>query len=269
MYTFEMYPDPSTSLSRFYPPDEVISRETTRNKTAVFYLIDVAGCVYTPIGKKQTHCGPFNDDIEISRGWQVNPLGNDTATSGRWQRADPSTTNYQSGTATSGRYDLVTGASAGSTSSANDVDGGRTSVRSPAVALPSAVGKLTFRYYLAHASNASSADTFQAFVEETDGTRTLVKSESGAANTDRAAWASASVSLTAWAGETIRIVFVATDGGPIRWSRPPSTTSASPGRRESHGQADPERGAGTPRRLDHQLPAVGLDEMTGDRQTEA
>ncbi len=214
MYTFEMYPDPSTSLSRFYPPDEVISRETTRNKTAVFYLIDVAGCVYTPIGKKQTHCGPFNDDIEISRGWQVNPLGNDTATSGRWQRADPSTTNYQSGTATSGRYDLVTGASAGSTSSANDVDGGRTSVRSPAVALPSAVGKLTFRYYLAHASNASSADTFQAFVEETDGTRTLVKSESGAANTDRAAWASASVSLTAWAGETIRIVFVATDGGP-------------------------------------------------------
>jgi murein tripeptide amidase MpaA len=214
MYTLEMYPRSSGELSRFYPPDEVIGRETLRNRSAILYLIDVAGCLYSPIGKVQANCGPFYDDIELSRGWQVDPLGDDTATSGRWQRADPAPTNYQSGTAASGRYVLVTGASAGSTSSANDVDGGRTSVRSPAIALPSAVGKLTFRYYLAHASNASSADSFQVFVEEGDGTRTLVRAETGAANTDRAAWASASIALTPWAGQTIRIVFVATDGGP-------------------------------------------------------
>jgi len=213
MYTLEMYPRGGTTLSRFYPPDEVISRETTRNKSAVLYLVDVAGCVYTPIGLKQARCGPFDDDLELSRGWQVNPLGNDTATSGKWQRADPAPTTYQSGTARSGRYALVTGASAGSAANANDVDGGRTSVRSPQISLPSTVGRLTFRFYLAHASNASSADTFQAFVEESDGTRTLVKSEAGAANTDRAVWTSASVSLTPWAGQTIRIVFVATDGG--------------------------------------------------------
>ena len=108
----------------------------------------------------------------------------------------------------------MTGGSAGSTSSANDVDGGSTSVRSPAIGLPSSVGKLTFRYYLAHASNASSADRFQAFVElGGGGGRTLVKSESGAANTDRASWSSFSVSLAPWAGQTVRIVFVATDGG--------------------------------------------------------
>ena len=82
MYTFEMYPRGVTSLSRFYPADELISRETTRNKSAILYLIDVAGCVYTPIGKKATHCGPFNDDLEISRGWQVNPNGDDSATGG-------------------------------------------------------------------------------------------------------------------------------------------------------------------------------------------
>ena len=76
------------------------------------------------------------------------------------------------------------------------------------------MGRLTFRYYLAHASTASSADSFQVFVEEGDGTRTLVRAETGAANTDRAAWASASIALTPWAGQTIRIVFVATDGGP-------------------------------------------------------
>ena len=136
MYTLEMYPRGSTSLSRFYPPDEVISRETTRNKSAVLYLIDVAGCVYTPIGLKQARCGPFDDDLELSRGWQVNPLGTDTATSGKWQRADPAPTTYQSGTARSGRYALVTGASAGSAANANDVDGGRTSVRSPADLAP-------------------------------------------------------------------------------------------------------------------------------------
>jgi hypothetical protein len=213
MYTFEMYPRGSTSISRFYPADELISRETTRNKSAILYLIDLAGCVYTPTGKKQTHCGAFNDDLEISRGWQVDPLGDDTATGGRWQRTDPAQTNYQAGSATSGRFALVTGGSAGSTSSANDVDGGVTSIRSPAIALPSSVGKLTFRYYMAHASNASSADRFQAFVEDSGGARTLVKSESGAANTDRASWASFSVSLAPWAGQTVRVVFVATDAG--------------------------------------------------------
>jgi hypothetical protein len=214
MYTLEMYPRSTGELSRFYPPDEVIGRETLRNHSAVLYLIDVAGCVYAPIGKVQANCGPYYDDLELTRGWQVNPRGDDTATGGRWQRADPAPTHYQLGTAASGRYVLVTGASAGSTSSANDIDGGRTSVRSPVIALPSVPGRLTFRYYLAHASTSTPADTFQAFVEEADGTRTLVRAESASATTDRAAWASTSVSLTRWAGQTIRIVFVATDGGP-------------------------------------------------------
>ncbi|HET9755269.1 MAG TPA: M14 family zinc carboxypeptidase [Candidatus Limnocylindrales bacterium] len=214
MYTLELYPSGVTSISRFYPPDEVIGRETERNKSAILYLIDVAGCLYAPIAKTQTHCGPLNDDFEVSRGWAVDPLGTDTATGGVWQRLNPAGTNYQANTVTSGSIALVTGAAAGSTSSANDVDGGATSVRSPAIALPSAVGRLTFRYYLAHASNASAADTFQAFVEESDGTRTLVRAEAGAANTDRPAWASASIPLTPWAGQTVRIVFVATDGGP-------------------------------------------------------
>ena len=214
MYTFEMYPRGVTSISRFYPADELITRETERNKSAVLYLIDVAGCLYAPTGKTLTHCGPLNDDFEVSRGWAVDPLGSDTATGGVWQRLNPAATNYQSTSATSGSIALVTGAAAGSTSSANDLDGGATSVRSPEIALPSSVGRLTFRYYLAHASNSSAADTFQAFVEDSGGARTLVRAEVGAANTDRAAWTSASISLTPWAGETIRIVFVATDGGP-------------------------------------------------------
>ena len=216
MYTFELYPSHSqvSSLARFYPPDEVITRESERNKDAILYLMEQAGCRYTIIGKDKIDCGPFYDDFEISRGWTVNPDGTDGVRGGAWQRADPAPTAYQAGTAPSGRALLVTGAAAGSSASANDIDGGPTTIRSTAITLPAApVGSLTFRYYLAHASNSSSADTFRAYVEGQDGTRTLVKREFGAANTDKPSWTTVSAPLTPWAGQTIRIVFVAEDRG--------------------------------------------------------
>ena len=113
----------------------------------------------------------------------------------------------------SGSEALVTGTKAGSTASSYDVDGGVTTVRSAPVALPATVGRLTFRYYLAHSSNATSLDYFRAYVERADGSRTLVLQERGAANTDRPSWASASISMTPWAGQTVRIVFAAADRG--------------------------------------------------------
>ena len=46
-YTFEMYPTTAdTSPSRHYPPDEVIGRETRRNREAVLYLMEQADCPY-------------------------------------------------------------------------------------------------------------------------------------------------------------------------------------------------------------------------------
>ncbi len=215
MYTFELYPSHSqvSTIARFYPPDEVITRETERNKDAILYLMEQAGCRYTIIGKDRINCGPLFDDFEVARGWVVNPNGTDAVRGGAWQRADPAATTYQAGTAVSGRAVLVTGAAAGSSVGANDLDGGPTTVRSPAISLPDPVGSLTFRYYLAHASNSSSADSFRAYVEAEDGTRTLVKRELGGSSTDRPAWTGVSVSMTPWAGQTIRIVFVAEDRG--------------------------------------------------------
>ncbi|MGP1675504.1 MAG: M14 family zinc carboxypeptidase, partial [Candidatus Limnocylindrales bacterium] len=215
MYTFEMYPSHAqvSSNARFYPPDEVIGRETERNKDAILYFMEQTGCRYNIIGKAATHCGPLFDDFEISRGWKVDPLGTDATRGGAWQRGDAAATSYQAGSATSGRGVLVTGAAAGTSASANDVDGGPTTVRSPAITLPDVVGRLTFRYYFAHASNSNGSDAFRAYVEAEDGTRTLVRQELGAANTDRPAWASASIPLTPWAGQTIRIVFSAQDRG--------------------------------------------------------
>ncbi|MFI2745208.1 M14 family metallopeptidase [Kitasatospora sp. NPDC018623] len=55
-YTFEMYPGPNGS-DGFYPPDEVIGRETSRNREAVLRLVETADCVYRAIGKQQQYCG--------------------------------------------------------------------------------------------------------------------------------------------------------------------------------------------------------------------
>jgi hypothetical protein len=48
-YTFEMYPS-SGGLDGFYPPDEVISRETSRNRSAVLLLLDYSDCPARVIG---------------------------------------------------------------------------------------------------------------------------------------------------------------------------------------------------------------------------
>ncbi|MGK2849805.1 MAG: M14 family zinc carboxypeptidase [Candidatus Limnocylindrales bacterium] len=215
IYTFELYPSHAqvSSTARFYPPDEIIGRETTRNRAAILRLIDAAGCPYAVIGKQKTHCGPFFDDLEIGRGWVRDRLATDTATRGRWQRGNPAATSRQLTTTTSGSKALVTGTAAGASVGANDLDGGVTTVSSPTITLPAKVGALTFRYYFAHSANASSVDGFRAYVEREDGSRTVVKSEKGAANTDLPAWASVSVPMTPWAGETVRIVFEAADRG--------------------------------------------------------
>ena len=50
-YTFEMYPGASGSGGGFYPPDEVIARETTRNRAAVVLLLDYSDCPRRVIGQ--------------------------------------------------------------------------------------------------------------------------------------------------------------------------------------------------------------------------
>ncbi|MEU1949534.1 M14 family metallopeptidase [Streptomyces sp. NPDC020125] len=54
-YTFEMYPTGSGG-GGFYPPDEVIDRETSRNRDAVLQLVENADCMYRSIGKEAQYC---------------------------------------------------------------------------------------------------------------------------------------------------------------------------------------------------------------------
>jgi extracellular elastinolytic metalloproteinase len=156
----------------------------------------------------------FSDTFETSLGWQTNPNGTDTATTGQWERGDPQTTTSsgtkQLGTTVSGVNDLVTARLAGSSAGANDVDGGLTSIRSPAITLP-ASGNLTlsFSYYLAHGSNATSADFLRVSV--VGSSTSVVFQRLGAATDVDGAWASTSASLNSFAGQTVRILIEAAD----------------------------------------------------------
>ncbi len=54
-FTFEMYPSNGAGPG-FYPPDEVIHRETARNREAALLLLEEAACPYAAIGKQARYC---------------------------------------------------------------------------------------------------------------------------------------------------------------------------------------------------------------------
>jgi len=117
----------------------------------------------------------------------------------RRPRGTTSGVALQLGTTTSGVNDLVTGATAGARAGANDVDDGVTTVRSPAISLPS-TGTLTLslQWYLAHLNNSSSVDFFRVNVIGT--TTTTVFQQLGA-----------TADLSVFAGQTTRIQIEAAD----------------------------------------------------------
>jgi hypothetical protein len=157
----------------------------------------------------------FFDNFETDLGWVRNASGTDTATTGLWERGIPQATNSsgpkQLATTPSGVNDLVTARLAGASAGVNDIDGGTTSIQSPAITLP-ATGTLTlsFSSYFSHGSNSTSADFFRVRVVGTT-TNTVVFQTLGAATDLDAVFAAHSVSLNAFAGQTIRIVIEAAD----------------------------------------------------------
>ncbi len=215
-YTFEL-------SIRDYPRDGRIKPETGRNKEAVLYLMEKAWCPLTVLGAdvRAARCGAFDDDLEVARGWTVDPDGTDTApSSGRWVRGNPAATSsdgtrLQRNKVPSGRIALVTGAPAGAGAGANDLDG-LTTVRSATISLPAASGQsLTFRWLFAHpAGSSSGADHVQAIVEAGDGTQTVVWERLGSTAAVAGSWRSASLNLDEWKGQDIHLRFEALDGGP-------------------------------------------------------
>jgi carboxypeptidase T len=214
-YTFEL-------STKDYPDDSKIATETGRNKEAALYLMERAWCPLSVLGAAKTaaRCGAFDDDLEVARGWTINPDGTDTAlaaTSGRFSRANPSSTSSsgakQLGTTTSGSKAFVTSAAAGSSSTTYDLDGS-TSIRSRAFSLPTGAGqRLTFRYVFAHSASSTTDDTLRAIVEKADGSLVTVFTVAGQPVDVDGTWKTATISMDAYAGQKIRLRFEAIEGG--------------------------------------------------------
>jgi hypothetical protein len=205
---------------RSYPDDALIASETGRNKAAVLYLIERAWCPLSVRGAavRTARCGAYDDDMEVRRGWVVDPDGTDTApTTAGFTRGDPAATTYagakQLGTTPSGSRAFVTGAPAGASANTYDLDG-RTTIRSAVIRLPATLGqRFTFRYVFAHDARSTSADRLRAIVEAEDGTQTTVVTAAGTAIDVDGVWRSASISMDPWAGQAIHLRFEAVDGG--------------------------------------------------------
>jgi hypothetical protein len=204
-----------------YPDDSLIAAETARNREAVLYLAERAWCPLSVLGAAvmKERCGVFDDDFEVWRGWRRNPLGTDTATHGIWQQGDPQQTSYlgikQQGSATSGRFAFATGLVAGAATSAEDVDGGVTTVESRPFLLSARSGqRLTFQWTFAHYATASSADYFRVEVVPASGVPVVVHDVRGAGVDRDATWTRTAVPLDSWAGQTIRLRFSAADASP-------------------------------------------------------
>ena len=214
-YTFEM------SVVD-YPDDSLIPAETGRNKEAVLYLIERAGCPLGILGAtvRTARCGAFDDDLEVARGWRINADGTDTATVGAWHRGDPQATSTSIGSkqldkAFSGRYGFFTGLTAGTSANANDVDGGRTTTTSPTIDLPATAGqKLQFRWTFATGAGTVAGDEFRVEVlDVAAATATTVFVVPGSATQRNAGWHLASIDLSAFAGRTVQLRFSANDAG--------------------------------------------------------
>ena len=172
-------------------PTSRSARRPSATRTRSCYLMEQAGCLYAIIGKAHDPLRP------VQRGLRDLARLEGRIRSARTPPATAPGSGPTRATTVPGGHRPVGLEGAGhrcgwpgrrrtrTTSTA-----GLTTVRSPAIKLPATVGNLMFRYYFAHASNSSSADVFRAYVEAADGTRTLVREELGAANTDRPAWTS-------------------------------------------------------------------------------
>jgi aminopeptidase S len=107
----------------------------------------------------------------------------------------------------------MTGDAAGTSASANDLDGGRTSVTSTMIDLPPAAGqKLQFRWTFAHDATSSPGDEFRVEVIDTStAAATTVLLAQGVPVVWNSLWRASSIDLSAFAGKTIRLRFSATD----------------------------------------------------------
>lgn len=156
------------------------------------------------------------DSTKDAGNWITNPNGTDTATAGHWDISVPEAAEWnghatQLGSTPSGAPGVITTGVRGQGTGTNDIDNGHTSAISPIISLPAdQVIEIEFSYYFAHLHNASNADYFRLTILGESGSKRLIQ-RTGQASIVEAAWVSAQIDLTEFAGQEIQIFLEAAD----------------------------------------------------------
>ncbi len=206
-YTFEMA---KGADKRYYPTAAEVASELANNEAPVLLMLEQADCPFRAAGLEATHCGPLNDDFEAERGWTL------ASTSGTgWQRSIPEASSTAAGAkqladVPSGQSDLVTDATSDLDPNANDVDGVTTAL-SRRITLGPGKWTVKFRFTFAHDAAATSADYLRLGVVR-GATANAIWTARGKAAERNASWTTRTLSLTAYAGQTIQLKFTAADG---------------------------------------------------------
>lgn len=101
-YTIEMYPV-TDAQGGFYPPDEVIPAQTSRNRAAVLYFLEQSACVYAVIGKQGQYC-----NLPPAAPASLAAIAGDTQVSLTWAASSgASGYNVHRGTASGGPYSPI------------------------------------------------------------------------------------------------------------------------------------------------------------------
>jgi hypothetical protein len=120
----------------------------------------------------------FEDDFETDKGWTVGAAGDGAAT-GAWERGDPEGTWWgdqpvqpdEDHTEASGSQCYVTGLSAGASQGTYDVDGGKTTLVSPAIDLSDRTAAVLsyYRWFASETGSNPNDDDFTVDISDDDG----------------------------------------------------------------------------------------------------
>ena len=189
------------------------------------YLIDRAACPYAAVGARRRRqqlraaVRRLRDRPRLERDRD----GADTATAGRWVRANPEATDRRGRQAAGHGRTRAAGAGdrrrAGGAANANDVDGGddddpqpRDPPRPPTRPTSARSRSATTFAHDANATDGRLAPGASSRPRTATGPRSW-SSEAGDGETGDADWRPAPVDIDAWAGQTIRVIVEAVDGG--------------------------------------------------------
>ena len=112
----------------------------------------------------------FRDEMETDTGWTVGAPG-DSATTGVWERADPQGTDAQpeNDHTPAGTECWITGASTGGGTGGNDIDGGATTLTSPALDTTAGAGDAVLSYYRWYSNNAGASPNTDSMLVQISG----------------------------------------------------------------------------------------------------